>query len=420
MRILIVEDHASSRKLLRAQLEAEGIEVVETTDGLEALEALRTTAVDVVVSDILMPNLDGFRLCHEVRNDPALAHLPFLLYTSTYNSPADRQLAETVGVDCFVTKPAPLPVLLQAIEEARTRPHEQHAVPLSEHDENYVLKRYSEALVRKLEEKNAELESALSEIQHSHQAILDLNIELESRVQRRTQQLEEANRELEAFTYSVSHDLRAPLRRIDGFARLLEAATGNTLDEDGRKAMDIILKSTKEMSGLIGDLLAFSRSARSPLQREVVDLDALVDDVVASTALDVGSRRIEWERGQLPRVWGDPSLLKQVFANLVDNAVKYTRPRDPALIRIAHEGKEGSLAVIRVQDNGVGFDPEQTDKVFGVFQRLHRPDEFEGSGIGLAIVEKIVHRHSGRIWAESVPGSGSSFFLTLPPAPAEA
>jgi len=413
VKILVVEDHPTNRKLLKAQLEAEGHDVIETRDGVEALEALHRDGADVVISDILMPNMDGFRLCHEIRRSPVHSQLPFILYTSTYNSPADRQLAVTVGADGFVTKPAPVAVLRRAIEQATARANGSAPAPLTEHDENYVLKRYSEALVRKLEEKNFELETALAEISNSHQAILDLNAELESRVEQRTRQLADANRELEAFSFSVSHDLRAPLRRIHGFARLLESGIDDDTVEERQTAITTILNSVKEMGRLIEDLLAFSRSGRVELKGEVVSLEEIVGEVLAGLSGDINDRLIEWERSPLPAVWGDPSLLKQVFVNLLGNAIKYTRPRNPARIALSVEGTEADFVVLCVRDNGVGFDSDHAGKLFGVFQRLHRAEEFEGTGIGLAIVQRIVERHGGRIWAESVQGEGATFRFTL-------
>jgi two-component system, sensor histidine kinase and response regulator len=416
VKILVAEDNTTSRKLLRALLESEEFEVVEAADGVEALDLLRRETIDVVISDILMPNLDGFRLCYEIRRTPALAHLPFVVYTSTYNSPADRQLSLTVGADDFITKPASAPVLLEAIVKAVERSKAASPPALAAHDENYVLKRYSAALVQKLEHKNAELEAALAEVRSSHEAILDLNIQLESRVEGRTMQLAEANRDLEAFSVTVSHDLRAPLRRISGFAHVLESRSGEGLDDDARATLRAIQDSVREMARLIEDLLAFSKAGRVEMKREAVDLDRIIDDVLCTMDGELAERRIQWERQPLPRVAGDPTLLRQVFVNLLGNAVKYTRPRDPARIRLTHESTQQGRVTLCVRDNGVGFDAASAQKLFGVFQRLHRADEFEGTGIGLAIVQRVVERHSGRIWAEAAPEQGAAFYFTLPAA----
>jgi signal transduction histidine kinase len=412
--ILIAEDHPTNRKLLRAQLEVEGHTVIETCDGAEALEALRHGGIDLLISDILMPNLDGYRLCHEIRTLESASHLPIILYTSTYNSQADRDVAEIVGADLYLSKPAPHAVLMDAIERAMARKNDRAAAPMSAQNETYVLKRYSAALVRKLEDKNAELEAALEEVSRSQIAILDLNAELESRVEQRTRQLADANRELEAFSFTVSHDLRAPLRRIDGFAHVLESHRAGPVDEEDRVALGIILRSVRQMGELINDLLAFSRTNRAELRHQAVNLDEIVDDVLASMAEDMQGRRLVWHRQALPQVEGDPALLRQVFVNVLGNAVKYTRPRDPAEIRIGWEHGEDGSVLVAVSDNGVGFDPEYAEKLFGVFQRLHREDEFEGTGIGLAIAQRVIERHGGRIWAESTPGEGAAFFFTLP------
>jgi len=417
--ILIAEDHATNRKLLKAQLEAEGHTVVETCDGAEALDALKRGGIDLLISDILMPNVDGFRLCHEIRSLERTAHLPIILYTSTYNSPADREVAETVGADLYLSKPAPRTALVEAIGRA-TAPRTHTVEPLAEKDETYVLKRYSAALVRKLEDKNAELEVALEEVKRSHAAILDLNADLEASVERRTRQLADANRELEAFSITVSHDLRAPLRRIDGFAHVLDSHRDGPMNESGRAALGVILKSVREMGELIKDLLAFSRTNRAELRRQNVDLNTIVDDVLDSMAPELQGRNIRWQRQPLPLVDGDPSLLRQVFVNVLGNAIKYTRPRDPAEIHVGFDDGEAGSVVLKVGDNGVGFDSEYSEKLFGVFQRFHHDDEFEGTGIGLAIVQRVIERHGGRIWAESAPGEGATFYFTLPVARTEA
>lgn len=239
-----------------------------------------------------------------------------------------------------------------------------------------------------------------------------LNVALESRVSERTRQLEEANLELEAFSYSVSHDLRAPLRHIHGYVEMLSRATEGQLSEKAQRYLSTIAGASKEMGVLIDDLLSFSRMGRADLHESRVDLAALVEE--CRPALDTEGRAIDWHIGPLPAVCGDRAMLRQVVANLLDNAVKYTRPRDRAVISVAEAPSDGNgWVAITVRDNGVGFDPAYADKLFGVFQRLHRADEFEGTGIGLANIRRIITRHGGRVWAEGEPGRGASFYFTL-------
>ena len=221
------------------------------------------------------------------------------------------------------------------------------------------------------------------------------------------------NKELEAFSYSVSHDLRAPLRHIDGFVNMLRQHAGPALDDAARHYMLRIEGASSTMTRLIDDLLTFSRAGRGVLNKIPIALDRMIADIIDDLKPDIAGRRVDWSIGALPVVHGDRNLLRQVFFNLLENAVKYTRPRDAARIDIACAG-EGTDVIIAVRDNGVGFDMQYAHKLFGVFQRLHSAEEFEGTGIGLANVARIIQRHGGRVWAEGTKGRGAAFFVALP------
>jgi signal transduction histidine kinase len=234
--------------------------------------------------------------------------------------------------------------------------------------------------------------------------------ELEETVRRRTEALQAANQELEGFSYSVSHDLRAPLRAVDGYARMLEEDYAERLDEEGRRLLSVVRQSSTRMGQLIDDLLQFSRLGRQEPARQPVDMAGLAREVAAE--LKNGSSA-SIEIGELPRATVDRALMRQVWANLVGNALKYSGKRDDARIEIGGR-RDGGENVYWVRDNGVGFDMRYVDKLFGVFQRLHRSEEFEGTGVGLAIVQRVVGRHGGRVWAESKPGDGACFHFALP------
>lgn len=363
-KILIVDDEIVHMRALCNTLTDHGYETVGFSSAQNALAELHNTEFDLLLTDLIMPKMDGIALLQAaLKKRPDLVGI---IMTGEGTITTAVEAMKTGALD-YILKPFKLSVILPLVARALS--------------------------VRRLRLENAALEK---------------------RVQERTVQLEAANQELDAFAHSVSHDLRAPLRHISGFVGLLEQAEPS-LSETGKRYMDTIARSAKKMGQLIDDLLNFSRTSRTEIQRMEVNLDELVQRVIHEAHPETTNRNIEWKINALPRVLADPTLLQQVFSNLILNAIKYSGPRDPAEIEIGSmtDGTIGEI-IIFIRDNGVGFDMKYADKLFGVFQRLHREEDFEGTGIGLANVRRIIARHDGRTWAEGKVDGGATFYFTLP------
>jgi signal transduction histidine kinase len=251
------------------------------------------------------------------------------------------------------------------------------------------------------EDSRVQMERMEAEIYQSSQKVKEAN-----------QQLEAANKELEAFSYSVSHDLRAPLRAVDGFSQAVLEDYGQQLPEEGRRHLQTIRAGAQRMGALIDDLLAFARLSRQALNKRTVDTGGLVREALEELAPQREGRQVEIRTGELPPCQGDRALLKQVWVNLLSNALKYTRQNPRAVVEIGHELRSGE-GVYFIKDNGTGFDMQYAHKLFGVFQRLHRMEDFEGTGVGLAIVQRVINRHGGRVWAEAAVDRGATFYFTL-------
>jgi signal transduction histidine kinase len=303
-------------------------------------------------------------------------------------------------------------------------------VPAEGRDEVGQLVEAFNEMLAQIQRRDVQLEEAMHGLERRvHERTIDLERELEERRraeteiarligenERRLSELTALNREIEAFSYSVSHDLRAPLRHISGFVELLRKQSEQALDEKGLRYLSVISDGARRMGRLIDDLLAFSRTSRTEMVESRVELGPLVQDVIAEIGRDAGGREVGWTVGALPAVTGDRAMLRVMLMNLLANAFKYTGQSASAHIEVGVGPADDGRAVVFVRDDGVGFDMRFADKLFGVFQRLHKAEEFEGTGIGLATVQRIVHRHGGRVWAQSAPGKGATFFVSLRPA----
>lgn len=428
MRILCVDDKAENLYLLELTLRGIGYEVELAHSGDEALEKLNKNNFDLIISDILMPRMDGFQLCHEVKVREQFRHIPFVFYTATYTEKRDEELGLALGASRFIIKPIEPETFLAAIREV-LREYESgrvNATPPIIEKEEVFFKSYNQRLVQKLEAKVEELDAMTRQMkitllekdrevirrQRVEEELHRLNAELEKRILERTADLAAANEELETFAYATSHDLRAPLRGIDGYTQALLEAYGNKLDSEGRGFLDAVHAGSQRMSRLVEGLFQLSLSARAKLQREKIDLSLLAQEIAAELRRDEPARMADFVVAPEITAEGDPALLRAVLQNLIGNAWKYTSKQPQTRIEFGVTEQEGRC-IYFVRDNGAGFDMRHAAKLFEPFQRLHRESDFPGAGIGLATVRRIINRHGGRVWADAAEGKGATFYFTL-------
>ncbi len=380
-KILAVDDSETYLHALADALAGNGYEVVLAHTGEEALELLAVQPVDCILLDLLMPGMGGQATCRQVKAAPAMRDIPIIMLTAVESRDAMIQ-GLGAGADDFIAKSSDFEVLRARVRAQIRRKQFE--------DENRLIR---ERLLRT--EINATEARAAREIAESRAVLVE--------------ELEWKNKELEAFSYSVSHDLRAPLRSIDGFSQALLEDYVDKLDGEGKRYLRYVRESAQQMGHLIDDLLSLSRVTRSEFLRERVDITAIVRDVVARLQQRSPERQVELAVTEGLATDGDERLLTIVFENLLGNAWKFTGKRAAARIEVGAGDVDGQFAYY-VRDNGAGFDMTYAEKLFGVFQRLHSTTEFEGTGIGLATVQRVVRRHGGRIWAD---GKGATFYFTL-------
>ncbi|HEX9615405.1 MAG TPA: response regulator [Bacteroidota bacterium] len=397
--ILIAEDSATQAEQLRQMLVSHGYNVSVAQNGKLALEAIRKERPTLVVSDVMMPEMDGYDLCRTIKSEPDLKDIPVMLLTSL-SDPADIIRGLLCAANNFIVKPYREDELLSRIEyilvnrELRQLEKSQLGVDIYFAGQRHLI---TSDRLQILDLLFSTYETA---VQKNHE-LLDAQ-----------EELQKLNKELEAFSYSVSHDLRTPVRQILGFTSLMAP-----LIPPGGKEQEYlatIQNAGTRMMTMIESLLTFSRLTHADLRKDLVDMNGIVSEASTNLRIDTEGRTVEWTISRLPQVHGDRVLLYEVFQNLLGNAIKYTRPRPVARIEVGH--KEGSKSddVFFVRDNGVGFDMKYVDRLFGIFQRLHSESEFGGTGIGLANVRRIITRHGGNTWAEAKVNEGATFYFSLP------
>jgi signal transduction histidine kinase len=364
--ILLVDDKMENLLVLESILEGAGYRLTKARSAQEALAALLVEQYALIVLDVRMPETSGFELATIIKERKKTRDIPIIFVTAHYAEDQHVLSGYTAGAVDYLTKPI-----------------------------NPQILRSKVAVFAELHRKTRALDEA--------NRVLQL----------RNEELLAANQELEAFSYTISHDLRGPLRHMHMFVGLLREDVDAQLSGEARGFLDRIQASAAQMGQLIDHFLTFARLGRAQLQAVMVDMNELFHQALDRLQPDLKGRRIEWRVAPLPGIGADPTLMLQVWVNLLSNAIKYTRPREAAVIEIGCDESRREEVAFFVRDNGIGFSMDYADKLFGVFERLHHTGEFEGTGIGLAIVRRIIQRHEGRTWAEGKPGAGATFWFSL-------
>jgi signal transduction histidine kinase len=365
-KILIVDDKPENLVALEVVLKGLDIQLYKAMSGNDALRETLYHDFALALLDIQMPEMDGYELASILREEEKTAHLPFIFISAVYTDHLNIFKGYENGAFSFITKPFQPEILINKVK--------------------FFIEKYQQ-------------EVALSQL---NEDLRKKNIELEL-----------INNELESFTYSVSHDLKAPLRAMNSYAAMLKEDYEKILDEEGRRLLGNIRKNSDKMARLIDCLLNLSRLGKKEIVTTTIDMNSLVSTVLEEMLTIGQSKKVQLNIHDLPTVKGDQELLKRVFENLLSNAVKYSGKKDMPVIEVGAEVNDQEH-IIYVKDNGVGFDAAYKDKLFGIFQRLHKPEDFEGTGIGLAIVQRVIMRSGGRVWAEGELNNGATFYFSLP------
>lgn len=364
-KILIVDDRPENLITLKKVLKNLDIELIEASNGNDALKATLHHNFALALLDIQMPEMDGYELASILREEEKTANLPFIFISAVYTDNLNVFKGYEKGAFSFITKPFQPEILINKVK--------------------FFMEKHQQEI-----------------------ALFELNKDLK----KKNSDLEAMNKELEAFSYSVSHDLRSPLRSINGYAEILKEDHEVYLEDEAKRLLNHIIRSALKMSDLIDSLLTLSRLGRKEMSMRIIDTKQLVERVVKEVRKEQNNGDPKITIADLPKVEGDIELLKQVYVNLISNSFKYSAKKENPTIEIGAE-MDGEIPIFYVRDNGAGFNMEYEKKLFGVFQRLHGAREFEGIGIGLAIVKRIIDSHGGRVWATGVVDEGATFYFTL-------
>ncbi len=368
-KILIVDDRPENLFVLKKILGALSVDVFQASTGNDALGLALEHEFFCAILDVQMPEMDGYELAELLRGNLATATMPIIFVSAVFSDEYHHRKGYKAGAVDFISKPFVPEILLSKIKVFLDLYQQRHAL---------------ETLVGQLNTAN--------------------------------RQLELVNQELETFSYSISHDLRAPLRAIDGFSKMLAELLGEDINADAQRYLDTVHDNVHQMNDLIDGLLQFSRLAFQPFANRKIEMKELAQYVVDDLLAVQPDRRVDVSLADLPPAWGDPLFIKQVFENLIQNAFKFSRNRETTRVEIGFLA-HGKQTAYFVRDNGAGFDMRYAEKLFGVFQRLHSVTEFEGAGVGLANVRRIILRHGGEVWAEAQVDQGATFYFTLSPPP---
>lgn len=395
-KILIVDDNPDNLKVLYTYLKSAGFEVLVAEDGVAGIEAVKHSRPELILLDIMMPGMDGFEVCRRLKADADTNSIPVIFLTALSETINKLTGFQVGGVD-YITQP---------IE------HEEVAVRVRTH---LILTRTRQ----KLEQQNHQLQTEINrrqqienELKQSRQLLQQNNDSLEQTVADRTAELATSNQDLEDFAYIASHDLRQPIRKIKMCTEYLAEDYQQCFDEQAEEYLRYITKSADRMYLLIDDLLSYSRVGRQEISSVPVDLETVIRDALEDLSLTIEEKQATIDYQSLPTIRGNLREIRQLFQNLIGNSLKFTGDRSPEIIIKAVPREDDWL--ISITDNGIGIEPQFSDKIFQMFQRLHNSSEYEGTGIGLAICHKVVNSHGGEIWVESQFGEGATFYFTLP------